>query len=145
MQSRHREICAALMIEADDDFKAAETLMKAGFHSKTVYYCQQTVEKALKAALAMNGITITDEHMVSGHFNLLFSRFNQLKGVVENAETLEAQGSKPRYPIFGDPVNEIWIPSQKYKGADCQKAIKTARFVLEKITAFLKEKYGVKA
>ena len=78
MQSRYKDICIALMIDAIDDLKAADVLLKNNIFSKSVYHSQQAVEKSLKAVLALNAIFITDEHVVSDRFSLLFSRFNKV-------------------------------------------------------------------
>ena len=144
MQSRYKDICIALMIDAIDDLKAADVLLKNNIFSKSVYHSQQAVEKSLKAVLALNAIFITDEHVVSDKFSLLFAKFNRVKEVADEAKFLERQGSKSRYPLFRDPIKPIWIPSREYKKDDAIKAYDKANFVLTKITEFLDEKYNVK-
>ena len=143
LQSRYKEICNALIVDAKEDLKAADILLKHNVYSKSVYHSQQSVEKFLKSVLALNGIFITDEHVVSDKFDLLFSKFNQVRKVSEEAKFLERHGSKSRYPLFRDPIKPIWVPSREYKKEDAEKAIKKALFVKEKILAFLKEKYNV--
>src|SRR3989338_8718735 len=98
------------MIDAIDDIKAADVLLKNSIFSKSVYHSQQAVEKSLKAVLALNGVFITDEHVVSDKFSLLFSKFNTLKDVADEAKFLERQGQKARYPLFRDPIKPIWMP-----------------------------------
>lgn len=144
MQSRYKDICAALMIDAKEDIKAADVLLKNNIFSKSVYHSQQAVEKSLKAVLALNGIFITDEHVVSDKFSLLFSKFNKVKEVADEAKFLERHGSKSRYPLFRDPIRPIWIPSKEYKKNDAKKAFEKADFVLKRILEFLSEKYNVK-
>ena len=143
MQSRYKDICNALIIDGKEDLKAAKILLDNGIYSKSVFHSQQIVEKALKAILALNAVFITDEHVVSDKFNLLFSKFNQLKEVAEEAKFLERQGSKTRYPLFHNPIKPIWMPSKEYKEQDAEKALQKAEFVLDKIINFLKEKYGI--
>ena len=143
LQSRYKDICNALIIDADEDMRAAEVLLKNSIYSKAVYHSQQVVEKYLKAVLALNAILITDDHVVSDKFSLLFSKFNQVKEVAAEAKFLEKQGSRSRYPLFRDPIKPIWIPSNEYKKQDAQKAIEKARFVKDKINIFLKEKYNI--
>ena len=144
MQSRYKDICNALITDSKEDLKAARVLLDSSIYSKSVFHSQQIVEKALKAVLALNAIFITDEHVVSDKFSMLFSKFNQVKEVAEEAKFLERQGSKTRYPLFHNPIKPIWIPSKEYKKQDAQLALKKAEFVLEKILNFLKEKYGIK-
>ena len=144
MLSRYKDICIAFMIDAEEDIKAAGVLLKNNIFSKSVYHSQQAVEKSLKSVLALNGIFITDDHVVSDKFSLLFSKFNKVKEVAEEAKFLERQGSKSRYPLFRDPIKPIWIPSKEYKVEDAKKAFDKANFVLNKITEFLAEKYNIK-
>lgn len=143
LQSRYKDICNALIIDAKEDLKAAKILLDNSIYSKSVFHSQQVVEKALKAVLALNAIFITDEHVVSDKFNLLFSKFNQLKEVAEEAKFLERQGSKTRYPLFHNPIKPIWIPSREYKNQDAEKALQKADLVLKKILGFLKDRYGI--
>jgi len=144
LQSRYKDICNALIIDAKEDQKAAKVLLDNSIYSKSVFHSQQIVEKALKAVLALNAIFITDEHVVSDKFSILFSKFNQVKEVAQEAKFLEQQGSKTRYPLFHNPIKPIWIPSIEYKKPDAEKALQKADFVLTKIIGFLKDKYGIK-
>ena len=143
MQSRYKDICNALILDAKEDLKAAKILLDDSIHSKSVFHSQQAVEKALKAVLALNAIFITDSHVVSDKFSILFSKFNQVKEVAEEAKFLERQGSKTRYPLFHNPIKPIWIPSKEYKKQDSDKALQKAEFVLNKILGFLKDKYKI--
>jgi len=143
LQSRYKDICNALILDAKEDLKAAKILLANAIYSKSIFHSQQTVEKALKSALALNAIFITDDHVVSDKFSLLFSKFNQIKEVAEEAKFLERQGSKTRYPLFHNPIKPIWIPSKEYKKEDAEKALQKAQFVLDKILNFLKEKYKI--
>jgi len=54
----HRDIARALLIESYSDLKAAKELLDAGVYARCIAHCQHTVEKALKAALAVR-------HMIS--------------------------------------------------------------------------------
>lgn len=39
--------------------------------------------------------------------------------VRDRARFLEAQGTKPRYPLYGKPDLPVWIPSREYKKRGC--------------------------
>jgi len=54
-----------LLTEAYADLEAAQVLRQAGIHARCIAHCQHTVEKALRAALAVRDLNITDRHEVS--------------------------------------------------------------------------------
>ncbi|MBI4454005.1 HEPN domain-containing protein [Candidatus Woesearchaeota archaeon] len=143
MQSRYKDICIALINDAEVDMNAARILLDSKIYSKSIYHSQQCVEKMLKAMLALNAIIITDEHNVSDKLTLLFSKFNQIKEVIQEARKLERHGSRPRYPLFYDPIKPIWEPSKEYKKNDAEEAITIADKVHNVIFNFIKEKYGI--
>ena len=124
-------------LHTDNTLGAITRLLDLGLES-------YVIAASLKAVLALNGIFITDEHVVSDKFSLLFSKFNTVKEVADEAKFLERQGQKARYPLFRDPIKPVWIPSKEYKKEDAAKAFEKADFVLKKIAEFLDEKYNVK-
>lgn len=143
MQSRYKDICIALINDAEEDMKSAKILVDNSIYSKSIYHSQQCVEKMLKSILALNAIIITDEHKVSDKLALLFSKFNQIKEIIQEARKLERHGSRPRYPLFYDPIKPIWEPSKEYKKSDAEEAIFIARKVYTTILEFIKEKYNI--
>jgi HEPN domain-containing protein len=64
----HRDIARALLIEAYAGLKAARALRQAGIYARCMAHCQHAVEKALKAALAIRDVIVTDRHEVSEDF-----------------------------------------------------------------------------
>lgn len=143
LQSRYKDICIALINDAEVDIKSARILLENDIFSKSIFHSQQAVEKMIKSVLALNAIIITDEHHVSDKLALLFSKFNQLNEVIHEAKVLERQGSKPRYPLFHDPIKPIWEPSKEYKKSDAEIAINTANKVYNTLLSFIEKKYGV--
>jgi HEPN domain-containing protein len=144
LQSRHKDICHAFMLDAQEDLLASEVLLKSNIFSKSVYHSQQVVEKCLKAVLSLNGIMITDDHVVSDRFSLLFSRFNQVATVIDYAKALERHGMRPKYPLFGDPIKPIWIPSREYRKIDASQSFDKAVFVMGRIKKFINEIYRIR-
>ena len=69
----HRDIARALLIESYSDPKAAKVLLDAGVYGRCIAHCQHTVEKALKAALAVRHVIVTDRHEVSDDFRHTYS------------------------------------------------------------------------
>ena len=56
-QRDYSEVARAFVKEAKVDLRSARLLSDGGEHSRAVAACQQAVEKAVKAALALKGIT----------------------------------------------------------------------------------------
>jgi len=137
-----KKIAKAFMVEANDDIKSAEIMLKDRYYSKVVYFCQQAVEKILKAALIMKNIVIA-EHKISGIFVKNFKEMGDIEKIKKAAEFLEKQGVKPRSPLFTRKDLPIWIPSRAYKEKDAKEALKNTNFILEKITKFLKDKFSI--
>ncbi|MGA9349492.1 MAG: HEPN domain-containing protein [Anaerolineae bacterium] len=69
----HRDIARALLIEAYADLEAARVLRQAGVYARCMAHCQHAVEKALKAALAVRDVIITDRHEVSEDFRQTYA------------------------------------------------------------------------
>jgi HEPN domain-containing protein len=54
-----RRVAEAFLIEAGADYQAAKVLFRSGSHARSIYLAQQSVEKAVKAALALKEIFTT--------------------------------------------------------------------------------------
>lgn len=112
--------------------------------SKCVFHSQQCSEKAIKAVLACESIVGILEHEVSdflARVEVSKEWKERVREVRDHARFLEAQGTKPRYPLYGKPELPVWIPSREYKEGDARKALEKAKFVLENLKKFLREYY----
>ncbi|MEM2135488.1 MAG: HEPN domain-containing protein [Candidatus Jordarchaeaceae archaeon] len=63
-----RELAKALLREAEIDLESAKTHLREKRYHKAVLEAQQTAEKAMKAALACEGVTQIAEHDPSAFF-----------------------------------------------------------------------------
>ena len=108
----HRDIARALLIEAHTDLEAAQALRQAGVYARCMAHCQHTVEKALKAVLAVRDVIITDRHDVSEDFRRTYTDWPLCSELADIAVTLENIGFRTEYPLFGRRDLPVWIPSE---------------------------------
>jgi len=141
--SQNREIARAYLKEAAADVNSARLLIAGGEYSQTIVHCQHAVEKTLKAALAMRNIIITREHIVSPEFVRVYSDWDEAKEIGLAVSVLEKEGTRTEYAFFGRPDLPIWIPSERYGGADAEDALAKAEYVFEVVGVFLRETYEV--
>lgn len=139
----HRDIARSLMIESYADLKAARALREAGVYARCMAHCQHTIEKALKAALAVRDIIITDRHEVSEDFRQAYADWSLCDELAGMALELENIGFRTEYPLFGRRDLPIWIPSEHYTQADADKALQKATRVFEGVENYLKTNYNV--
>lgn len=139
-QLDHSEVAKAFFKEARTDLRSALLLRDGGEYSRVVAACQQAVEKAAKAALALKGIIVL-EHQVADRLVVAFPEMEDVREVGRRIKGLEWEGTKTRYPLFGRVDLPIWTPSEQYSEDDANEAIADAEFVMEAIVAFVKRTY----
>lgn len=142
-QLDHREIARAFLKEARVDLRSAQLLRDGGEHSRAVAACQQAVEKAAKAALALEGIIVM-EHQVADRLVATFSQMKDIRKIGRKIKALEWEGTKTRYPLFGRVDLPIWTPSDRYTKDDANEAITDAEFVIEAIVTFVERTYSIR-
>ena len=141
MQQRdHSQVAKAFFKEARTDLRSARLLRDGGEYSRTVAACQQAVEKAAKAVLALEGIIVM-EHQVADRLVVAFPQMKDVRQIGRRIKALEWEGTKTRYPLFGRVDLPIWTPSERYSKDDASEAIADAEFVIEAIVAFVKRTY----
>jgi len=96
----HHDIARSLLIEAYADLEAARVLEQAGIYARCLAHCQHAVEKALKAALAIRGIIITDRHEVSEDFGETYADWPPCQELADIAFDMESIGFRTEYPLF---------------------------------------------
>jgi HEPN domain-containing protein len=139
----HRDIARALLIEAYADLEAARALRQAGVHARCMAHCQHTVEKALKAILAVRDVIITDRHDVSEDFRQAYADWSLCGELADIAVTMESIGFRTEYPLFGRRDLPVWIPSEQYTGLDADKALRKATRVFEAVESYLVSKHDI--
>ena len=139
----HRDIARALIIESYADLQAAHALLDARIYARCMAHCQQSVEKALKAALAVRDVIVTDRHEVSEDFREIYADLPLGSELADIAATTESIGFRTEYPLFGRRDLPIWIPSEQYSEVDAKNFLQKATRVFEAVEADLASKHNV--
>jgi HEPN domain-containing protein len=131
------EIARAFLTESDVDLRVAQLLRGTKFHSRTIAFAQQAVEKVVKACLALRGV-VTLEHNLSSLFRALYQAdFPEMDELVKYIDELERHGARPRFPLFQRRDLPLWIPSRDYREEDAARAMQGAEYVVERVKPFL--------
>lgn len=97
----------------------------------------------MKAALALKDIIITTQHVVSADFVAAYPDFAEARRIGRLAASLEREGLKTEYPLFGRADLPIWIPSQQYQREDAVQALERAEEVFNTIVQFLEAQHHI--
>ena len=136
------EIARAFLTESDVDYRVAQLLRGTAFHSRTIAFAQQAVEKLVKACLALRGV-VTLEHNLSSLFRALYQAdFPDMDELVKHIDELERHGARPRFPLFQRRDLPLWIPSRDYREADAARAMQSAEYVVQRVTPYLERTLG---
>jgi HEPN domain-containing protein len=131
------EIARAFLSESDVDYRVAQLLRGTEFHSRTIAFAQQAVEKLVKACLALRGV-VTLEHNLSSLFRALYQAdLPDMDELVKHIEDLERHGSRPRFPLFQRRDLPLWIPSRDYREEDAARAMSSAEYVVQRVKPHL--------
>jgi HEPN domain-containing protein/predicted nucleotidyltransferase len=130
----NKEWALSWLADGKRDLLAASHLLNAALYEKSVYHCQQAVEKAIKAILAAWG-EFRKSHFVAEILrseceNRELSEWEEkLLKIADIGDSTEPQVSLCRYPRL---VNDaIWRPYEKYNEGIAKEYIKNARFAIE--------------
>lgn len=131
------EIARAFLTESDVDYRVAQLLRGTEFHSRTIAFAQQAVEKVVKACLALRGV-VTLEHNLSSLFRALYSAdFPEMDEMVKHIDGLERHGARPRFPLFQRRDLPLWVPSRDYREEDAAHAMECADYVVQRVKPYL--------
>ena len=117
--------------------------MGAKIYARCMAHCQQSVEKALKAALAVRDVIVTDRHEVSEDFRETYNDWQLGGELADIAATTESIGFRTEYPLFGRRDLPIWIPSEQYSELDAKNFLQKAIRVFEAVDAYLSSEHNV--
>jgi HEPN domain-containing protein len=140
-----RELAKALLREAEIDLESAKNHIREKRYHKAVFDAQQAAEKAMKAALACEGITQIAEHDPSAFFasdiivNAPEKWVNPLKEVLHDVAWLMDQYYFARYPKVR--ARRVVTPMDSYSERDAEEAVSTAGKTIKTISEFIKETY----
>jgi HEPN domain-containing protein len=136
------EIARAFLTESDVDYRVAQLLRGTEFHSRTIAFAQQAVEKLVKACLALRGV-VTLEHNLSSLFRALYqAELPDMDELVKHIEELERHGARPRFPLFQRRDLPLWIPSRDYREEDAARAMYSAEYVVQRVKPHLQRILG---
>jgi HEPN domain-containing protein len=136
------EIARAFLTESDVDLRVAQLLRGTMFHSRTIAFAQQAVEKVVKACLALRGV-VTLEHNLSSLFRALYQAdFSEMDELVKYIDELERHGARPRFPLFQRRDLPLWIPSRDYREEDAARAMQGAEYVVQRVKPYLERILG---
>jgi HEPN domain-containing protein len=131
------EIARAFLTESDVDYRVAQLLRGTEFHSRTIAFAQQAVEKLVKACLALRGV-VTLEHNLSSLFRALYQAdLPDMDEMIKHIEDLERHGARPRFPLFQRRDLPLWIPSRDYREEDAARAMYSAEYVVQRVKPHL--------
>ena len=131
------EIARAFLIESDVDYRVTQLLRGTEFHSRTIAFAQQSVEKLVKACLALRGV-VTLDHNLSSLFRALYQAdFPEMDEVVRHIDILERHGARPRFPLFQRRDLPLWVPSRDYREEDALRALQSADYVVQRLRPHL--------
>ena len=132
-----KKIAQAYLLESEVDFQTARVTNSNCIYSRSVYFAQQAVEKAVKACLAMKGI-FSSEHNLVAVFSAIFK--DQLEDgdkVIEAITFLEKYGARARFPLFQREDLPIWIPSKMLGKKESEEAIFRGEYAFERLKRYL--------
>ncbi len=131
------EIARAFLIESDVDYRVTQLLRGTEFHSRTIAFAQQAVEKLVKACLALRGV-VTLDHNLSSLFRALYQAdFLEMDELVRHIDILERHGARPRFPLFQRRDLPLWVPSRDYREEDATRALQSAEYVVQRLRPHL--------
>lgn len=138
-----KKVAEAFLIESGADFQSARVLFRNRCYARSTYLSQQTVEKALKASLALKGIFTTD-HSLSPLFSALYApAFPDMERLVAAVQALERVGARARFPLYHREDLPIWIPSRELGKRESASALTHCEFVYQKVKGYLVEIEGL--
>lgn len=133
-----KEIAKAFLIESEVDVEVARLTFVNSIYSRTVFFSQQAVEKAAKAALALFRV-LSSDHNTAAIFRAIFTKgpLPESDKISDAIEQLERYGAKARFPLFQRQDLPLWIPSRELKEPEAFQALASAEFVHRSLKAFL--------
>lgn len=138
-----RQMALAFLREAHSDLHVAEVLLAENEHARSVEHSQHAVEKAIKAALFLKNISITNEHFVSEIFEKNYGDHPAINEIVAKAQILENEGTLTEYPYWDHETDSIVSPYEEYDQAIAKAFYDDAHWIYHQIAVYLNHVYQV--
>lgn len=128
-ERRNEDYVRQWLVDAKRDREAAEVLRQRGLHDRSVFHCQQAVERAVKAVLACFG-TFARIHFVAKDLWAAIKEEpkiaewrDRLERLAEIALEMEKHVSRTRYIMTDEDDEVISIPEKSYSEPDSRQAM----------------------
>ncbi len=137
----NKEWALVWLADGKRDLLAASHLLEATLFEKSVYHCQQAVEKGTKAILAAWG-EFRKKHFVADVLREeckkreLGEWEKKLIEIADVGDKTEPQVSLSRYP--GLTNDTLWLPYEEYDANITKEYINSAEFVIKTSEEFIK-------
>jgi HEPN domain-containing protein len=120
--------------DALEDLRVAEDL-EAGHPSASCFHAQQAAEKAVKAALYLNGVEVRGHSILMLVEKLEEVTSYKLDEIYDDARLLDRHYAPPRYPNLHPGIS---LPSHRlYSRGDAERCIGSARRIMNSMRRFL--------
>lgn len=136
-----REMAFSFLREAQSDLRVAKIILEEQEFARSVEHSQHAVEKAMKAALLLKHVGITNEHFVAEVFEKNFQDHPAVKEIVAKAKALENQGTLTEYPMWNSVTGSVVSPYEEYNQESAQKFYDAAHWIFNQIAVYLKHTY----
>ncbi len=138
-----KKVAEAFLVESGADFHGSKVLFRDGSYARSIYLAQQSVEKALKASLALRGIFTTD-HSLSPIFSALYQgAFPEMERLIAAVQALERLGARARFPLYHRTDLPIWVPSREFGKREAASALTDCELVYQTVRNYLVEQEGL--
>ncbi|MEW5781143.1 MAG: HEPN domain-containing protein [Pseudomonadota bacterium] len=95
-------LTAEWLAKADEDYRAAQTLLAAGIRTPALFHCQQAAEKALKAYLCFHRQPLEKTHDITRLIEVAASIDTEWEKLLPSGVILSPLAVEFRYPGAGD-------------------------------------------
>jgi len=124
---KFRNFALAFLREAKEDLESAEDLLDSERYSRVVFFCQQAVEKSVKALLEMEHIFVAEHDLSSFFVKFIYNNkdYNEFKEKInllfEIIDFFEGEAGKTRYPK--EKGGKVVTPTEIYKIEDASSSL----------------------
>ncbi|AEF18254.1 HEPN domain protein [Thermoanaerobacterium xylanolyticum LX-11] len=119
---------------AEDDYKAANELLKAKLYNVVCFYSQQSIEKYLKAYLIYNGINPPRVHHLITLIRIINKFSDAFDEFIDDVKTVDMYYIPSRYPDA--PIGSL--PDGMPNEDDAKKALEVAANIRKRIKEIIR-------